>query len=253
MKIVPRFSLNFNARPMDPISVLVLHYTGMKSAEEALLRLCDPASQVSSHYVVDEDGTIYQLVEEEMRAWHAGVSYWRGRENINDISIGIEIVNPGHEFGYRAFPQAQMQAVAALARDICDRHPAIEKRNVVGHSDIAPARKEDPGELFNWAWLAEQGVGLWPQQDSGFRIQDSGKENSMGREARLVHRASPESQAERPEKKPGAESLKDYGYSTENLKKAILAFQRHFRPASLTGQWDRECEATLSKLLEICG
>lgn len=231
MKIIPRFSLNFNARPMDPISMLVLHYTGMRTAEEAIIRLCDPASQVSAHYVVDEDGTIYQLVEEEMRAWHAGVSYWRGRENINDISIGIEIVNPGHEFGYRPFPRVQMEAVAMLSHDICQRHPAIEARNVVGHSDIAPARKEDPGEMFDWAWLASQGVGLWPAQSPEFRIQSS--EGST--EFCTLN----------------SELFSTYGYSTENLGKTIYAFQRHFRPAALTGVWDAECDTILAKLLEM--
>lgn len=251
MNIIPRFSLNFNARPLEPISLLVLHYTGMRTAQEALLRLCDPAAQVSAHYVVDEDGTIYQLVEEEMRAWHAGVSCWRGRENINDLSIGVEIVNPGHEFGYRPFPAAQMEAVAALCNDIVERHPAIEPRNVVGHSDIAPERKEDPGELFDWAWLASRGVGLWPGQDSGIGNRESGEENSMRQEARLENRASPEP---RPMGRAGGETrgqLQDFGYSMENMEKTILAFQRHFRPASLTGHWDEQCDTILAKLLEM--
>ncbi len=223
MNIIPRYSMNFNGRPtQEPISLLVLHYTGMKTGEEALRRLCNPEAQVSAHYVVEEDGTVYQLVEEDMRAWHAGVSCWRGRRNINDVSIGIEIVNPGHEFGYRPFPAAQMAAVAVLCQDILARHP-IPPCNVVAHSDIAPTRKEDPGELFDWAWLAAQGVGLWPDQQARTACQ-----------------------TENP-----AEHLAAYGYATENLSKTILAFQRHFRPDSLTGQWDVECEEILAKLLEM--
>jgi len=123
--------------------MLVLHYTGMQSAEAALARLCDRAAKVSSHYVVDEDGSVYALVAEPNRAWHAGVSFWRGVTGLNDRSIGIEIVNPGHEFGYRPFPPAQMQAVRALCQGILRRWPGIEARNVVAHSDIAPNRKQD--------------------------------------------------------------------------------------------------------------
>ncbi len=223
MQIHPRYSLNFNSRPgLEGVSVLVMHYTGMQTAEEALLRLCDPVAEVSAHYVVDEDGSVYQLVEEEMRAWHAGVSSWCGVENINDISIGIEIVNPGHEFGYRAFPKAQMEAVAALGLDICERH-AIEPRNVVGHSDIAPARKEDPGELFDWQWLAEQGVGLWPAPLSETRHSES----------------------------EYLEMLAAYGYTIAEPEKTILAFQRHFRPSDLTGKWDSDCHSRLASLLDL--
>ena len=154
-------SPNFDRRGGVPVSILVLHYTGMQSGAEALARLCDSASKVSAHYVVEEDGGVYALVAEEHRAWHAGVSSWHGETRVNAASIGIEIVNPGHEFGYRPFPRVQVEAVIALCRDILSRHE-IPARNVVGHSDVAPMRKEDPGELFPWAWLAAQGVGLWP-------------------------------------------------------------------------------------------
>jgi N-acetylmuramoyl-L-alanine amidase len=153
-------SPNFDDRPAPEIDHLVLHYTGMQTGAAALERLRDPAARVSSHYVVEEDGTVYCLVDEEKRAWHAGVSYWRGVRVLNDRSVGIEIVNPGHEWGYRAFPEAQMAAVLALCGGILGRHP-IPGRNVVGHSDIAPDRKQDPGELFPWAWLAARGVGQW--------------------------------------------------------------------------------------------
>jgi len=143
------------------IDMLVLHYTGMRSAAEAIDRLRDPAARVSSHYVVEEDGQIWQLVPEDRRAWHAGVSFWRGHSVLNDRSIGIEIVNPGHEWGYRPFPALQMAAVCDLCLGILSRHP-IPARNVVAHSDIAPDRKQDPGELFDWPGLAANGVGVWP-------------------------------------------------------------------------------------------
>jgi N-acetylmuramoyl-L-alanine amidase len=218
-------SPNFSSRNGAGISMLVLHYTGMKSAKEALDRLCNKDAKVSSHYMVDEDGSIYQLVDESNCAWHAGVSYWRGHNNVNNISIGIEIVNPGHEFGYRMFPQIQMNAVADLCKDIITRNK-IAPTNVVGHSDVAPLRKEDPGELFNWHWLAGKGVGLWPVP------KDIGEEG------------------ESPFRK-----LSDLGYETpeNNIheSKIITAFQRHFRPSNIDGKWDSECEQILAGLMEM--
>jgi N-acetylmuramoyl-L-alanine amidase len=146
---------------MRPIDMLVLHYTGMQSAAAALDRLCDATAQVSAHYVVEEDGTPWRLVPEARRAFHAGVSCWHGESSLNHVSIGIEIVNPGHEWGYRPFPDPQMAALEELCRDILSRHP-IPPYRVVGHSDIAPDRKADPGELFDWPRLARAGIGLWP-------------------------------------------------------------------------------------------
>ena len=157
-------SPNTDERPR-PVDMLILHYTGMQSAAAAIARLCDPVARVSSHYVVDEGGEIFRLVPEHLRAWHAGVSYWRGRRVLNDGSIGIEIVNPGHEWGYRPFPAAQMAAVRALSLEILARH-AIPARHVVGHSDVAPDRKQDPGELFPWQAFASHGIGLWPDGGS---------------------------------------------------------------------------------------
>ncbi len=149
-------SPNFNERiGYDAAVMIVLHYTGMQSAEAALKKLCDPAAEVSAHYVIDEDGTTYQLVDENKRAWHAGVSEWNGETDINSASIGIELVNPGHEFGYREFPPAQMESLATLCKDIMSRH---DIGSILGHSDIAPGRKQDPGELFDWVWLAKAGV-----------------------------------------------------------------------------------------------
>ncbi|HRJ61118.1 MAG TPA: N-acetylmuramoyl-L-alanine amidase, partial [Azospirillaceae bacterium] len=142
-------------------SLLILHYTGMRDAAAALARLTDPASEVSAHYTVDEDGTIYAHVDEERRAWHAGVARWRGEGDVNSRSVGVEIVNPGHDFGYRPFPAAQMRAVADLSKAIMARW-GIRPRDVLAHSDVAPTRKQDPGELFDWPWLAAQGVGVSP-------------------------------------------------------------------------------------------
>lgn len=224
LKIVERPSPNHDARPPEvKVDVLVLHYTGMKTAEAALQRLCDPAAGVSSHYTVDEDGTIYRHVPEDRRARHAGTSWWAGARDINSRSIGIEIVNPGHEWGYRAFPIEQIDAVIALSKDIVSRH-AIPAHNVVGHSDVAPERKEDPGELFPWHHLASAGIGLWPK------------------ESKAVLPISFE------------KALRRYGYGirpdTEaSLEQAIIAFQRHFRPSRLDGVLDAECESILAGLL----
>jgi N-acetylmuramoyl-L-alanine amidase len=215
LDIIQSPSPNFDSRQGYVVDMLVLHYTGMPSGDEALARLCNDASNVSAHYVVQEDGRIHALVPESKRAWHAGVSHWRGETNINQRSIGIEIVNPGHEFGYRPFPKVQMEAVAALCHDILERYP-IPSRNIVGHSDIAPNRKEDPGELFDWKWLAAQGIGIYPD-----RPQVAGED---------------------------AGALAEYGYDMSVPNKAITAFQRHFRPKRLTGVWDAECAGLLAAL-----
>jgi len=164
MEIIDSPSPNFNDRRLAEGAgpdMLILHYTDTKTAFEALSLLQSEEKQVSAHYLVDEDGTIYQLVAEDKRAWHAGVSYWDGETDINSRSIGIEIQNPGHGNGYRKFPEKQMQAVAALCKEILFRHD-IPPHRVLGHSDIAPDRKRDPGELFDWKFLAKHGIGLWP-------------------------------------------------------------------------------------------
>ncbi|EGF92808.1 N-acetylmuramoyl-L-alanine amidase family protein [Asticcacaulis biprosthecium C19] len=159
MALIELPSPNFNERTTPP-DMAVLHYTGMRTAQAALDRLRDPAAQVSSHYCVDEDGSVYRLVAEERRAWHAGLSFWKGASDINGVSIGIEIVNPGHEFGYRDFPAAQIDAVIGLLDTIRTRWDIPDSR-IVGHSDVAPARKADPGERFPWPVLADHGHGLW--------------------------------------------------------------------------------------------
>lgn len=222
-------SPNHDARPDGtPIDMLVLHYTGMRTAEEAILRLRDPEAAVSSHYVVEEDGTIWRLVPEERRAFHAGISHWRGREALNGRSIGIEIVNPGHEWGYRPFPALQMAAVCDLCLEILARHP-IAARDVVAHSDIAPDRKQDPGELFDWEGLASNGVGLWPR-------------GVPGEDATLpadgTARALP--------------LLGAIGYRTD-LPPALLltAFQRHWRPERVDGLADAGTLARLEAVAQL--
>jgi N-acetylmuramoyl-L-alanine amidase len=152
-------SPNFDERERA-ITCIVLHYTGMETGALALERLCDPSAKVSSHYMIDEAGVIYRLVDEEKRAWHAGVSYWRGERGLNNSSIGIEIVNKGHEHGYEEFPKPQIKAIIALCKDIVARHN-LNPQAIVAHSDIAPNRKQDPGEMFPWVQLYEQGLGLY--------------------------------------------------------------------------------------------
>lgn len=168
---IEKASPNYNERSAKAvIDTIIIHYTGMPSLDAALERLCDNSREaeargrVSAHYVVDEDGTIYALVDEYDRAWHAGVSFWRDRKDVNDYSIGIELVNRGHEFGYQDFSRQQMDALVKLCQGIMKRHP-IKQANVLGHSDVAPTRKIDPGEKFDWQFLARKGIGLWPDTD----------------------------------------------------------------------------------------
>lgn len=216
-----RPSPNFGERKL-PISMLVLHYTGMESGQAAIDWLCNTESGVSAHYLVDEDGSILHMVREEDRAHHAGVSQWRDIHDVNSASIGIEMVNPGHEWGYRPFPQAQMDAVIPLVAELT-RTYAIRPRNVVGHSDIAPERKEDPGELFEWATLARLGLAVpRPTRD----LMDP----LWGDAAFLL-------------------ALSRYGYGIENGPAAVRAFQRRFRPEHIDGIVDGECRAILWKLL----
>jgi N-acetylmuramoyl-L-alanine amidase len=226
-------SPNHDARPAGaPIDTLVLHYTGMRTAGEAIARLRDPAARVSSHYVVEEDGAIWRLVPEERRAWHAGVSHWRGRAGLNDRSIGVEIVNPGHEFGYRPFPALQMAAVCELCLDILGRHPGTAARDVVAHSDIAPDRKQDPGELFDWEGLAANGVGLWPVGVAG---EDAhAPPDGMVRAASLLARIGYRVDPARPET-------------------ALVAFQRHWRQERVDGVADAGTLARLDAVAALCG
>ena len=224
LKIVACRSPNHDERPQGAvIDMLVLHYTGMKTADEALARLCDPEAKVSAHYTIGRDGRVFAHVPEARRAWHAGVSYWAGEKNVNGRSIGIELVNPGHEFGYVPFAEAQIAALIDLSKAILSRHP-IPAARVLGHSDVAPARKTDPGELFPWKQLAEFGIGLWPAPNH--------------RELREAPEAA----------------LARYGYGLPphtdvSFEAVVTAFQRHFRPTEVNGKWDGECESALAALL----
>ena len=234
-----RRSPNFGPRATGAaIDMIVLHYTGMPEAETALAWLCDPQSQVSSHYFVFEDGRVIQLVEESERAWHAGVSFWAGETDVNSRSIGIEIVNPGHEFGYREFPHAQIDAIIALCRDIVARR-RIPAERVLAHSDVAPGRKQDPGELFPWERLAAEGIGAWvrPAPITPGHVLQLGDEGPEVRSLRA--------------------QLRRLGYQAADsdafdaaLETIVAAFQRHFRPIRVDGVADRSTVVTLERLLK---
>lgn len=200
MNIIQKPSPNFDERQQD-VSMILLHYTGMETGDAALERLTDAESKVSSHYTIDEDGTVYQHVDEKKRAWHAGVSQWQNIRDVNSASIGIEIVNPGHEFGYRKFPKPQIESAIKLCRDIQSRY---EIEHVLAHSDVAPDRKQDPGELFPWPMLAMEGIGVWPDVS----VEDTVRAQSMD-----VYQA-----------------LNDCGYGAVKAKNALVAFQRHYVP-----------------------
>ncbi|HQV03538.1 MULTISPECIES: N-acetylmuramoyl-L-alanine amidase [unclassified Novosphingobium] len=214
-------SPNWNEREL-PISMVVLHYTGMPSGAEALERMCSEEGGVSAHYMIDEDGTVHRLVREDRRAWHAGKSFWRGITDINSASIGIELVNPGHEWGYRPFPDAQMEALLPLLADMVQRHD-IPRANVVGHSDIAPTRKDDPGELFDWDLLAAHRLAL----------------------------RTPRVTMPSPFENDGAFflGLERWGYDISDPQAAMRAFQRRWRPHIIDGVVDGECSAILFSLL----
>ncbi len=239
VSLVGHASPNHDARPAGvPVDMLVLHYTGMPNGAAALTRLCDASAKVSAHYLIEEDGRVFQLVPEARRAWHAGVAYWRGHRDINGRSIGIELVNPGHEFGYRAFPRSQMAALEKLAREILARHP-IPARNVVGHSDVAPERKEDPGELFDWERLADAGIGAWPNM----RGRSGGLDFGPGDRDKAIAAVQ--------------EKLVSWGYEVPTngrldprTTRVLVAFQRHFRPAKIDGRLDGETAARLDALLQ---
>lgn len=239
MNLIEAPSPNFDARTAPP-SVLVLHYTGMKTGEEAIARLRDPEARVSAHYVVEEDGRVFRLVPEERRAWHAGVSFWRGRRGVNADSIGIEIVNPGHEWGYRAFPEAQVAAVIELVADIRSRW-TIEDRDIVGHADVAPARKEDPGELFPWKRLAEAGHGIWAEAPAA-----PGAPIGEGEEGAAVF-------ALQAGLTRLGYDLPPSGVFDADTAAVVRAFQRHWRQGRVDGVADGETRARLIALLRLAG
>jgi len=249
-RYIQKPSPNFDARTR-PIDLVVLHYTGMQNAETALARLTDPApvaghypgpwqsddaapdaplSRVSAHYVVDEAGQIYSLVPEEHRAWHAGASSWEDDGDVNGRSIGIEIVNGGHDFDLPDFPDAQIDGVIALLKDIFARWPQLNATRVVAHSDIAPERKADPGEKFPWKKLADAGVSVWPEHVATQLDADDPTSEVQQHLAFIGYR------------------VKQTGYMDAATKAALVAFQRRFRPADISGAIDDETRYLLIAL-----
>lgn len=243
LDIIDKPSPNFDERTL-PISYIILHYTGMETGQAALERMCDAASKVSAHYMVEEDGRIFHLVDEDRRAWHAGVSEWAGETNLNSASIGIEIVNGGHDWplkdgGLPPYPDTQINAVIALCKDIMARHN-ISPKNILGHSDIAPARKIDPGEHFPWEGLAAAGVGIWPDvrdedrrllfepraRDRGIAIIQSGLAR-IGYSARVTG---------------------EYDMATREI---ITALQRRFRQERVDGIIDVETMGLVKWWVEV--
>lgn len=253
MNIIKKSSPNFNQRPPEKIiDTIILHYTGMQSAEAAIAKMCEAESNVSAHYCIDELGNIFQLVDDEMRAWHAGKSFWAGVENLNNNSIGIEIVNKGHEFGYSKFPDVQMQAVINLLDKLFKAHP-IKKHFVLAHSDIAPDRKEDPGEFFNWKLLAENGFSIWHNLDENFFAKPTNK-IALGAESENILQIQ--------------NKLAKFGYKIalteifdEQTKQVIAAFYRRFIPSFILENkntrypenifWCDEATICLDKLLNL--
>lgn len=214
-------SPHFNERAL-PLDSIILHYTDMPTTDEALAWLCHPTSQVSSHYLIDEAGKTYQLVEDEKRAWHAGESFWQGCKDINSCSLGIELSNPGHSHGYQAFPEAQIEALLQLCEQLRARWD-IPKNRILGHSDIAPRRKQDPGHLFPWEKLAREGLGLWPSAPYPvIASNDSSLKNSFA----------------------------TIGYETVSLPHTIKAFKRHFQPHQGDDRIDEETHLLIQSLLD---
>ena len=252
-------SPNFNDRaPSVALCYVVLHYTGMKTGAEARERLCNQAAKVSAHYLIEEDGSIYQLVDEDKRAWHAGESFWRGVTDMNSASIGIELVNPGHEFGYVPFPEVQIEALIELSRGILTRH-LIPPQRVVGHSDVAPARKVDPGELFPWEQLAANGIGMVPPPLAGEVPSNAKRREAEGGSLTCTLPSAALSRATFPASGGGsdfAQMLARFGYGVPPevdipLATVVTAFQRHFRPEIIDGVVDAETESRLAALLEM--
>jgi len=227
-------SPNYNDRiNYDTPDALILHYTGMKTAKDAIARLCDPKAEVSAHYVIEESGKIHHLVNNNKRAWHAGKSQWKGVSDMNSASIGIEIVNPGHELGYRAFPEKQITALAGLCKDLMAEFD-ISPARVLGHSDIAITRKIDPGHLFPWEKLARDAIGLWPAPTE--MDYQAGEDLILDPDA--LH-----------------ELLNGFGYAASlPLGETVRAFHRHYYPEKFTTAADKPDEpdiATAAKLLSL--
>ncbi len=227
MKIINHFSPNFNEknRPIDWIKILVIHYTGMQSERESIIRLSDPKSKVSSHFVIGQNGNVYRLVEDNKIAWHAGKSCWGKYRNLNKNSIGIELVNKGHQFGYTSFKKKQISSLIRLCKILIKKYKI---KNIVGHSDIAPLRKKDPGEKFPWEQLAKKKIGFW----HSYKPNELIKFRKVG----ILKKSKFEF----------IKNLIKIGYCIEgnkksNFTKTVKAFQMHFRKKLINGIIDKEC------------
>jgi N-acetylmuramoyl-L-alanine amidase len=237
MSLISAPTPNFDQR-RGPPDMVVLHYTGMRTGAEALERLCDPEAKVSAHYMIEEDGRIYRLAPEERRAWHAGVSFWKGERDINSVSIGIELVNPGHDYGYTDFPEMQVEALIGLLDAIRGRW-TIPNGRILGHSDVAPERKVDPGEKFPWKRLALDGHGLWAEPGAA-----PGAPLALGDEGTGVFALQAGLTRLGYDSAPSGE----YDGHTETI---VRAFQRHWRPERVDGIADGETRARLVRLLRL--
>ena len=230
MEICNYYSPNFNKkiRPINSVKLVIIHYTGMQSERETIKRLCNSNSKVSCHYLINQNGKIFQLVKETHAAWHAGKSCWGKYKNLNENSIGIELVNKGHKFGYTNFKTKQILALVKLCKTLIKKYK-IKKKNIVGHSDIAPSRKIDPGEKFPWRYLVKNKVGIWHSYEPNF----------LKRHRRLKVLT-------KQDKKKFIKNLNKIGYCFSVKKKPffikiIKAFQRHFRKELINGILDHEC------------
>ena len=239
MKIRFCYSPNFNKknRPINWIKLIIIHYTGMQSERESLKRLCDPESKVSSHFVISRNGKIYRLVNDNQIAWHAGKSFWGKYKNLNKVSIGVELVNKGHQFGYTNFKKKQILSLVKLCKILINKYK-IKGKNIVGHSDIAPSRKKDPGEKFPWQELAEKNIGVWHSYQSNFLINF--------RRTKIL---------KKEDKIKFVKNLNKIGYRFKNKKKSyfitvLKAFQRRYRKQLINGLLDKECFIIAKNLSE---
>jgi N-acetylmuramoyl-L-alanine amidase len=239
MKIRNHFSPNFNAqkRSIKSIKAIIIHYTGMQSERESLIRLCSPKFKVSCHYLISRNGTIYRLVKENKIAWHAGRSRWGNFKNLNKNSIGIELVNKGHQFGYINFTKKQLISLIKISKNIIKKYK-IKKKNIVGHSDIAPLRKIDPGEKFPWREFSKKQIGIWHSYKSSF-LKKFRKISVNKKKDRINF----------------VKNLRRIGYYLPKNYKSYLigtvkSFQRHYRKELINGKIDEECLLIANSLLK---
>ena len=230
MKISNFYSPNFSKkkRPNNAIKIIIIHYTGMQSERESMIRLCNPRSKVSSHFVINQNGKIYRLVQDNQIAWHAGKSCWAQYKNLNKNSIGIELVNKGHQFGYTNFKKKQLSSLTKICKSLIKKYK-IKKKNVIGHSDVSPLRKIDPGEKFPWRQLANNKIGIWHSCKP-----------SLLRKYRNIKILK------KKDKIKFIKNLNKIGYCFSSKKKSFLvkmlkAFQRHYRQELINGHADKEC------------